>query len=609
MTQKALFFDIESWGAEHLWSLPPETFFRIGGYAWGRDGEVVLTEDLEELRARIREADIVVGHNIHNFDLTAIFGKDSIEPLEMALQNRVWDTWTHATLVHPAPDTFVDRNGRRWFVRSPKDAMRWYSLDNQAYQLGTNGKSADLKELAAKWGGFEKIPTSDPVFRQYLVDDVLASRAVAEKLLQLGGDRAYIERENINAAIDAQNSRNGWRVDVEAANARIAEQDRIRDEYLTFLQREYDFPTGGKAPLRTNAGKEAITRALKDVGISLDDLPRTKKNGKDTDKPSFSGEGLIAAAKGKGPDAEKLTEAIAAIGGLRPLAEQALNNLQPDGKVHPHITTLQRSGRKSTTKPGLTTWSQRDEAKRIEKIYFVPDPGYKLVEFDYSQADARIVAAYSGDEEFAKRFAPGVDAHLLTAHVVWGEDVVGWDKDNDPTTAHYRGLAKAQNHAYSYNAGPKTLARNAGVDISVSQLFVDQMKSQYREVEKWKSRTIREGRRGSIVTDWGRRILIDKDREFTQAPAGYGQNGTREIVVDGLIRMARADIRSMTLLLAQVHDALVFQFPENELDYWIPFVKNHMETTWQPSDGSGMAVHFPVGMTKVPADNWYNASH
>lgn len=607
MAQKALFFDIETHSADLKWTLPPEEMFRLGGYAWGRDGEVVLTDDLEEMRRVIREADIVVGHNIHSFDLTVIFGKDSIEPLEMALQNRVWDTWTHATLVLPAPESYVDREGRRWWVRSPADAMRWFSLDNLAFQLGVAGKSADLKALAKMYGGFERIPTSDPVFRQYLVDDVVASRNVAKRLLQLGGDRAYIERENINAAIDAQNERNGWRIDVEKAQARVAELDAERDRYLRFLEREYNFPTSGKAPLRTTAGKEAITRALQDVGVSLDDLPRTKRNGKETDRPSFSGKGLIAAARGKGRAAEELAQAIAAIGGMRPLAQSALDHVQPDGKVHVEITTLQRSGRKSTTKPGLTVWTSRG-AGAIEKSYFIPnEDDHVLVEFDYSQADARIVAAYSGDEEFAKRFAPGVDAHLLTAQLVWGRDVVGDDRSN-PTTEHYRQLAKAQNHAYSYNAGAKTLAASAGVPLEVSEKFVAQMRRAYPKVEKWKSRVIKEGRRGYVVNAWGRRMLVDKDKEFTQAPALYGQSGTREIVVDGLIRMARRDIRSITYLVAQVHDALVFSLPRDELDYWLPLIKECMETTWQPPDGSGMPVFFPVESGK-PADNWYEASH
>ena len=611
--QKALFFDIETHSVDDRWSMSPEEFFRLGGYAWGREGAVHLTEDLEEMLAVIREADLVVGHNVHNFDLSVLFGKDSTEPLEMALDNRVWDTIVHAALVHQAPASYLNRAGVRKFVRNPGDALGWLSLDNQAYQLGVAGKAADLKALAAKHGGFGAIPTTDREYREYLVQDVVATRDVAKRLLQLGGNREYIERENINAAIDAQNTRNGWRVNVEAANKRIAEQDEAREHYLAFLAENYGFPTTGAAPLRTTAGKEALAKALADVGVSLDDLPRTKdKTGKETNRPSFAGDGLIKAAKGKGEDAENLAEAVAQIGGMRPLAQQALGYMQPDGKVHPEITALQRSGRKSTTKPGLTTWGSRD-GREIDKAYFIPNQDdHVIVEFDYSQADARIVAAYSGDEEFAKRFAPGADAHLITAYLVWGEDVVGheFDEKGRPIgrTAHYRQMAKGQNHAYSYNAGPQTLARNAGVELDVSKLFVAQMRKGYPKVEKWKTRVIKEGSRGSVTNSWGRKMIVDAGKEFTQAPALYGQSGTREIVVDGLIRLARRDIRTITFLLAQVHDALVFSVPAAEVDHWVPLIKECMETTWQPFDGSGMAVHFPVD-GGVAGHNWMSAGH
>jgi DNA polymerase I len=333
-------------------------------------------------------------------------------------------------------------------------------------------------------------------------------------------------------------------------------------------------------------------------------LPRTKGGG-----PSLGGQGLIEAAKDRSEEAKELAAAIAAIGGLRPLAQSALDAVQPDGKVHADIHTLQRSGRKSTQNPGLTTWSERDEKARVEKSYFIPNADNEvIVEFDYSQADARIVAAYSGDTEFAKRFAPGVDSHLLTAHIVWGEDVVGHDK-HDPVTSAYRQSAKQQNHAYAYNAGPETLSKQAKVPIETSTLFVNQMRSAYRLVEKWKSRVIKAARRYGFVTgSWGRRMLVQDRREFTQAPALYGQNGTREIVVGGLIRLARRDIRLIKMLVAQVHDALVFSIPAAEADDLIKVIRECMETTWQPFDGSGQPVHFPVDNGPAAPD-WQAAGH
>lgn len=603
--EKTLTFDIESHGVELLWTLPPKEFFRIGGYSWGDNGPVNLTTDLDELIDALLSAEYIVGHNIHNFDLTAVFGKDSTTPLELALQDRVWDTWTHSTLVHPAPPTYTNRAGVRRFVKGPEDAKSWHSLDNQAYQLGVAGKSHDLKALAKKHGGFGSIPTDDPEYRAYLTQDIIANRNVAKRLLQLGPMNEYALREQLSAAIDAQQTRNGFRVDQAAARARVAELDALRERHMSMLVERFDFPTAGKAPLRSTAGKQAITSALSTVGVSLDDLPRTKKNGHDTDRPSFGGQGLIDAAASKSDSAIELCESIAAIGGIRPLAESALRWTQPDGRVHPQVNTLQRSGRKSVQDPGLTIWSARGK-KKIEKSYYVPDaPDHVLVGFDMSQADARIVAAYSGDTEFAKRFAPGVDAHLITANALWSD--LGYDR-SDPYVEDCRQTAKACSHADAFRAGPKTIARTANVSLDIATLFSSTMKRLYPKRLAWQERVTKLGRRGFVVNDWGRKMIVERDREFTQAPALYGQSGTRELMVDSRIRMARRDIRLIQMLKAEIHDEMIFSIPRSEVDYWVPIIRACMEVTWEPSDGSGQPIHFPAGVTP-PASNWAECEH
>lgn len=602
MSKTTVVFDIETHGSELIWDMPPEEFFRLGGYSLNR-GPVVLTTDLDEMRRVIRSADLISGHNIHSFDLTAIFGKDSDEPLRMALDGRIVDTWTHATLWHPAPTFYHDRNGRKRFPSDPDKAKHWFSLDNQCFQLGLPGKVEDLKALAKKYGGFGMIPVDDPEYCDYLRGDVDASVQLVRALLGRNRMDAYSRREQINAAIDAQNSRNGWRVDQDAARARVAHQEYTRKRYMTLLVDEYGMPTEGKMPLRSKAGKEAIFAALESVGIQKKDLPKTA-----TGNPSLSGDGIVAAAEGRSDAAQELAGAIAQIGGLRPLAEQALNYVTRDGRVHPSITTLQRSGRKSTTQPGLTTWTSRGPGA-VEKSYFLPNAeDERLLAFDFSQADARILAALSGDGEFAKRFAPDVDAHLLTAWAVWGRDEVGEDR-KDPKTEAYRNTAKAMGHAYGYGAGAPKLAAMSGQPLDVARQFVQGMRSTYRGVSRWTSLVVHSAEvRGYLTSFWGRKMLVDKGREFTQGPALLGQNGTREIVVDGLIKIARTNLAVIRCLVAQVHDEVIFSFPVDKLEEYSKLVVDCMETTWQPPDGTGQAVHFPLSAGK-PAKNWMEANH
>lgn len=592
--KRTVTFDIESWDAELMWDMDPVDFVRLSGYSWDNEDEVHNTTDLEDLREVLRSARLIVGHNIHAFDLTAIFGVDSIEPLEMAKEGRVLDTWTHGSIAFPAPRQYTNRFGKGVLVKGPEQAKLWHALDEQCYQLGIEGKTHDLKAMAKEHGGFGHIPVDDEDYNEYLRGDVRASRLLARELLRLGPMDDYGRREQVIAAIAAQMSRNGWRVDQEAAQARVEVQDAKRDKNMQVLVEQFGMPTEGKAPLRSTLGKEAVHKALKSVGVKDKELKRTKNGAL-----SFGSESVLEAVAGKGPEAEELGTTIAAIGGIRPLAEAALKHVRKDGKVHPQISTLQRSGRWSTQDPGLTTWTSRGEGAE-EKRYFIPNADDEVLrEFDLSQADARIVAAYSGDRKFAERFKEGADAHMITAYAVWGKAVV----DTDP--AKYRQTAKACGHAYAYRAGPGTISRTAKVPFPVAKKFTDGMESEYRKVTRWQDKVTKLAERGWVQNDWGRKMLVDAGREFTQGPALYGQSGTREIVCDGLILLPHWVLR---MVVAQVHDALVLSIPEDRLEEVTQIVKDCMECYWAPSDGSGQKMYFPVGVGPV-ADNWADANH
>ncbi len=605
-----LFFDLETENAGRQYDMPAHEFVRIMQYAWGREGEVQLTTDYDEMIEVIRQARLVVGHNIHVFDLSVLFGVDSTEPLQMALDKRVLDTFTWASVVMPAPDFWVDADGvKRYTVRDGKvdigTAMRWLGLNNLNTQLGITAKTSSLYDLAKKYNppktkkadiDYGLIPLDDEEFLAYAVQDVVAGRALAIKLLDApGGVTPYIWREQTFAAICAQNTRNGFTVDVGVAQARVDDIAEKREDIMQTVVTKYGLPTEGKAPWATNEGKAAIFAALSDYGITPEtraDWPLT-----DTGNPSLGGEALIMLTAGS--PAEDLGQALAQLKGMRPLAQQALDYVQVDGKVHPDVTYLQRSGRLSTTKPGLTTWTARGPGA-IEKEYFIADPGTKLVSFDFSNADARVVAGYSGDVEYLKRFEPGIDSHELTGRLVWGGEY-----DNDPKT--YRQTAKMLTHAYSYGARAKTLAFQSGVDFETCQRFVDVMDETYIDVVRWQQTAAAQGKSGWITNDWGRRMPVSRARAFTQSSALLGQSGTRELMVDGLIKLAERDIKHITWLKAQVHDEIIMQIPEHELDKGVPAVVDCLSTTWGPSTG-GQRVEFTLSHG-TPSDNWYLAGH
>lgn len=608
MTERRVcWFDIESHSIEDRYAMSPREFFRLGQFAIGRTGKVELTDSYDDFMKVLRSADLLIGANIASFDLPVLAGKDSLWPLEMAANRRVLDSFIWGSIVMPAPDKFTMRSGRQVFEgEKPEKAKMWLSLDNMAFQLGIPGKIGDLKAMAKNYGGFGNIPLDDPEFLEYAVADVEVVRNVSIKLLERGPVTDYIWREQLNAAIDAKNSTNGILVDRDAAQARVDELKERRDKIMVWLERDFDMPTDSKQPWRTNAGKGAILKALDSFGIVYENNPDWTKTAKGA--PSFSGDAMKAVTAGT--EAQELGEALAELQGQRSLAQLALDSIQPDGKAHPEITALQRSGRKSTTKPGLTVWSARGPGA-VEKRYFVPEPGCKFVALDYSQADARIVAAYSGDEAFKERFAPGADAHEITGRLVFGDETY----DSDPDK--YRQIAKALGHAYAYRAGAKKLALTAGQPLEVAQRFVEAMQKGYPKVTAWQEKVTREGERGSVTNDWGRTMIISSywdekrgknvSRAYTQASAMYGQSGTRELMVDALIKMYHRDVRMIQALRAQIHDELLFSIPEEDLEWMVPAIRECMEVTFKPREG-GQAVHFPVSSGE-PADNWYEAGH
>lgn len=605
MPKGTLVFDIETHSRELLFSMAPEEFVRLIGYKW-LGGPVVLTTDLEEIREQIRSARCVIGHNIHDFDLRAIFGIKSDEPLQLAVEGRVYDTWTHAILVNPAPFNYINRHGKAAIAKKPEQMRAWFGLDEQAYQLGVAGKTDNLRELAREFGnplfkgkareidGYGKIPVDDPRYRAYLTGDVLASEVVAKALLKKGPLNDYALREQNIAARAAVISSNGFRVDVVKAQARVDELAARRAVIMAQLVEKYDFPTEGKSPWASNAGKEAIFAALKDAGVTSKTRPKWPRTA--TGTLSLGGDALVSITKGT--DAEELGQALAELKGQRSLAQLALDSVYPDGFAHPEITMLQRSGRWSTTEPGLTVWTSRGE-NAVEKEYFVPDAEDEvLIEIDYSNADARVVAAYSGDLKFAERFQPGADGHMINALAAWGAETVA----TNPSDFRYK--AKALGHGWNYGGQAKTLSEQAGLPLADAKQFCDGMNATYKRLVSWQNYVRKSAQCGYVVNHWGRKMPVEKGREFTQAPALMGQSGTREIVCDAIVRMPPHVVRRIK---AQIHDAILFSVPRATWEQWRDYLVSLMEDVFNPGRG-GQVIEFPVE-SGPPGDNWYTAAH
>lgn len=611
MTKKYAFVDIESHNAGREYGMSPREFFRLGQYAWD-DGPVQLTTDYDEFMAVIREADYVVGHNVLNFDLPVLFGVESMEHLEMALQRKVVDTLVLGSLLTPAPYSYTNDKGHTFYdAAAPERAKRWLSLENLCYQFGLPGKFGNLKELAKKHNppktkmsdlDFGLIPLDDKEFLAYASEDVVAVRGLYYYLLNQIKEQEYsgeyIWREMIVWAINSQITKNGVKVDIQEAQDRVEHLKQERDEIMGWLVEEFNFPTEGKAPWKSNPGKEAIKAAFKSYGIT----PKHEKWAETASgAPSFSGDTMIAVSEGT--EAERLGRGIATLQGQRSLAQLALESVYEDGMAHPSIMCLQRSGRTSVTKPGLTIWTARGPGA-VEKRYFVADEGHVMVEADFSAADARAVAAVSGDAAFAKRFEPGVDSHDLTGEIFYGREAYYANREE------LRPKAKAGGHALAYRVGAKKLAATVGAEPHQGTEYLQNYKKAYPLVARWQDKITEAGeRQGYVENHWGRRMMVDEGRSFTQSSALIGQSTTREMLFDGLIRIAQDDMEAIRFVKMIVHDAIVFSVPEDGVEGRVSWLMDHMQATFHPGDPVSLDVLFPMEHGPLDRKDWYSCAH
>lgn len=610
MSNRYLYFDIESHNAGKQYGMSPREFVRTFQYAWD-DGPVHITTDYDEMLELVRSARFVCGHNVCAFDLSVLFGVDSMEPLQMALDRRVIDTFVLASLVNPAPYHYVNKDGRDVYDGAkPERAKSWLSLDEQAHQLGVPGKMGNLKELAKKYNppktavrdlDYSLIPLDDPDFLAYATQDVVAVRHIYQRLLGMlkaqNYSGEYVWREMIVWSLNAQITRNGVLVNTAEAQARVDELAKEREEIMDWLVRDFDMPTDSKQPWKTNAGKGVILKALDSFGIYPENNPGWPRTAGGA--PSSSGDTMIAVTEGT--DAEPLGRALATLQGQRSLAQLALDSTYEDGRIHPEIACLQRSGRTSVQRPGLTVWTARGPGA-VEKRYFIADPGHVMVEMDFSAADARAVAAVSGDAEYAKRFAPGADPHEITGRIFFPELY-----DTDPK--FYRNKTKPGTHGISYRIGAKKLAATLGVTVQEALGFLENYRETYPWVARWQDRVTREGESGYVTNSWGRRMVVDPDRSFNQSSALIGQSSTREILFDGLIAIARERLEVIRYLRMTVHDAIVLSVPEDEKEETVTYVQGKMTQTFDPKTNVSQPVEFPVSVGPLDAYDWFGAGH
>lgn len=279
------------------------------------------------------------------------------------------------------------------------------------------------------------------------------------------------------------------------------------------------------------------------------------------------------------------------------------------GRVHSSFAmTIANTGRLSSSDPNLQNIPIRtDEGREIRKA-FIAAPGFKFMSADYSQIELRLLAEMAGIDTLRQAFQDGKDIHALTAAQVFGMKL----EDVDPLI---RRQAKAINFGIIYGVSPFGLAKQLGCSRQDAKEFIEAYFKQYPGIRDYMEQTKEFCRRhGYVETLFGRKCYMpeinDKNgmrRAFAERAAINAplQGTAADIIKRAMNRMGAAlvDHGLGTKMLLQVHDELLFEVPEDQIDATTELVKNVMEQACMPVVNMTVPLVVEVGV----ADNWADA--
>jgi DNA polymerase I len=243
------------------------------------------------------------------------------------------------------------------------------------------------------------------------------------------------------------------------------------------------------------------------------------------------------------------------------------------GRVHTsYAQAVAVTGRLASNEPNLQNIPIRTpEGRRVREAFIAP-PGCKIASADYSQIELRIMAHISGDEGLTRAFAQGLDVHRATASEVFAVPL-------DAVTAEQRRYAKTINFGLIYGMGAFGLAQSLGIEQKAAKDYIERYFARFAGVKRYMDQTkARAAERGYVETFFGRRIVLPEinggsgprragaERQAINAPM---QGTAADLIKLAMIAVQQAidHEQRATRIVMQVHDELVFEVPDAEVDW------------------------------------------
>jgi len=260
-----------------------------------------------------------------------------------------------------------------------------------------------------------------------------------------------------------------------------------------------------------------------------------------------------------------------------------------EGRVHTTFNQVgTATGRLSSTNPNLQNIPIRTELGREIRAAFIAAPGHTLLSADYSQIELRLMAHFSSDPLLTRAYATGQDIHTLTASEVFGVAPEAMSKET-------RNRAKAVNFGIVYGISPFGLAQQLGIEQHEARLYIETYFERYKGVREFIDRILEETRREQKVrTMFGRVRPIPDIQSRNANLRGFAertavntplQGTAADLIKVAMIRIDKllAERKLKARMTLQVHDELLFDAPDAEVEEVRELVRHEMENVIQLS--------------------------
>ena len=274
------------------------------------------------------------------------------------------------------------------------------------------------------------------------------------------------------------------------------------------------------------------------------------------------------------------------------------------GRIHTSFNqTVAATGRLSSSDPNLQNIPIRTALGREIRKGFVADPGTLFLGVDYSQIELRVLAHFSGDDAFVTAFTRGIDVHRQTASVIFGVPI-------DRVSDGQRGQAKTVNFATLYGQGPFSLARQLGITRDEAREFIDTYFERFSGVRDFLDAQVEMAKEcGYVETLMGRRRYVPELKAGNWNVRQFGERVAQNTPIQGtaadMIKKAMIDVQAAldesdtgAKLLLQVHDELLLEVPEAEIDAVREIVVARME--------GAVELRVPVVAEWGVGESWYD---